>query len=309
MATGADAATRPGVVSRIDELLARGRTTSFEFFPPRTDEGEAQLRRAIAELEALRPSFASVTYGAGGSTRERTHAVVLDMLEHTTIVPMAHLTLVAHRRDELVAILSRYRDEGVTNILALRGDDPRTDDHGHAPDPAPGLTHAIDLVHLAREVGGDRFAIGVAAHPEGHPTATSLAADRRHLAAKLQAADFGVTQFFFRVQDYLGMVEDLAALGCDRPVLPGVMPVTNVGQIERFAALSGAAFPVALAARLDTVRDRPEEVRRIGVEVATELCQQLLDAGAPGLHFYTLNRSTATREIHANLGLGPDRSS
>ncbi len=145
----------------------------------------------------------------------------------------------------------------------------------------------------------------MAAHPEGHPRSTERGDDRRHAAAKLAAADFGVTQFFFVAADYFTMVEELAALGCEQPVVPGVMPVTNVGQIERFARMSGAAFPAQLAERLHAVDDRPDEVRRIGVEVATELCQELLDGGAPGLHFYTLNRSTATREIYANLGLAP----
>jgi methylenetetrahydrofolate reductase (NADPH) len=285
-------------VTRIDELLAAGPTTSFEFFPPKTEEGDAHLRATLRELEPLSPSFVSITYGAGGSTRERTHRLVVDLLEHTSMPPMAHLTLVDHTRAELAAILERYRDAGVCNILALRGDPP-----ADRPDATWELEHASDLVTLAREVGGGRFAIGVAAHPEGHPLAPDLATDRRHLAEKLTLADFGVTQFFFRVADYLRMVEDLAALGCDTPVLPGIMPVTNVRQIERFAQLSGAAVPTELAARLHAVEDDADAVRRIGVEVATELCAALLDAGAPGLHFYTLNRSTATREIHANLGL------
>lgn len=285
-------------MTRIDDLLGRGPTTSFEFFPPRTDEGDAHLREALADLEGLRPSFASVTYGAGGSTRERTHQLVVDMLRHTAITPMAHLTTVSHTIDELTTILTRYRDEGVANILALRGDPPRD-----AEDVFYELDHAVRLVELAHEVGDGAFAIGVAAHPEGHPTAPSLATDRQHLAAKLAAADFGVTQFFFRAESYLAMVEDLAALGCTTPVIPGVMPVTNVAQIERFAQLSGTAVPSELSDRLHRVQDRPAEVRRIGVEVATQLCQRLLEAGAPGLHFYTLNRSTATREIHANLGL------
>jgi methylenetetrahydrofolate reductase (NADPH) len=288
-------------VVRIDDLLAAGPTTSFEFFPPKTDEGDRLLRDTLIELEPLAPSFVSVTYGAGGSTRERTHQIVVDLLEHTTMTPMAHLTAVSHTRDELAAILARYRDAGVENILALRGDPPRGE---------PGfweLDHAVELVHLAREVGGGGFAVGVAAHPEGHPLSTDRDDDLRHLADKLCAADFGVTQFFFRVEDYLQMVERLGDLGCDTPVIPGVMPVTNVAQIERFAQLSGAAFPTELADRFHAVADDVAEVRRLGVEVATELCQRLLESGAPGLHFYTLNRSTATREIHANLGLTTTR--
>lgn len=282
---------------RIDELLSRGPTVSFEFFPPKTSAGEQRLRQTLKELEPLQPSYVSVTYGAGGSTRQRTHDLVVDLLATTDLNPMAHLTAVAHRRDELRSILARYRDAGVDNILALRGDPPK-DEEGWWE-----LERAVELVELAREVGGGRFAVGVAAHPETHPLAADRDSDLDNLAAKLQAADFGVTQFFFRVEDYLRMVEDLASRGCDRPVVPGVMPVTAVRQIETMAAMSGAAFPPALAARLQRVEDRPEEVRRIGVEVATELCQQLLDSGAPGLHFYTLNRSTATREVHANLQL------
>lgn len=284
---------------RIDQLLDRGPTVSFEFFPPKTSEGEQRLRQAIKELEPLQPSYVSVTYGAGGSTRQRTHDLVVDLLRTTSLNPMAHLTAVGHRREELQAIITRYRDAGVENLLALRGDPPR-DEEGWWE-----LERAIELVHLAREIGGDQFAIGVAAHPEVHPLATSREDDLTNLAAKLEAADFGVTQFFFRHEDYLRMVDDLAARGCDTPVVPGVMPVTAVRQIERMAQMSGAAFPPELAARLHAVEDDPAEVRRIGVEVATQLCQDLLDAGAPGLHFYTLNRSTATREIHAALDLPP----
>ena len=283
-------------MTRIDDLLRAGRTTSFEFFPPKTEAGDATLRRTLRELEALQPSFVSITYGAGGSTRDRTHRLVVDLLENSSIPPMAHLTTVSHTRDELRGILERYRDAGVRNIMALRGDAPNdADEVFYAVEQAAGL------VELAREVGGEQFAVGVAAHPEGHPTSTDLATDRRHLAAKLALADFAVTQFFFEVTDYLRMMDDLASLGCTKPVLPGVMPVTNVRQIERFAQMSGAAFPAGLAERLHAVEHDEQEVRRIGVEVASQLCADLLEAGAPGLHFYTLNRSTATRQIHANL--------
>jgi methylenetetrahydrofolate reductase (NADPH) len=292
-------------VTRIDALLAQGSTTSFEFFPPQTDAGERHLRDALNELEALAPSFVSVTYGAGGSTRERTHRLVVDVLERTTMTPMAHLTAVNHRREELTAILTAYRDAGVENVLALRGDPPRSSGSDTA---FWELDHAAQLVELVREVGGGRIAVGVAAHPEGHPRSPDLRSDRRHLAAKLSIADFAVTQFFFQVDDYVRMVEELSDLGCDKPVVPGIMPVTNVRQIERFAELSGTAFPAVLAGRLHTVEHDPAEVRRIGVEVATQLCADLLAAGAPGLHFYTLNRSTATREIHANLDLHPGAS-
>ncbi len=287
-------------MTRISDLLREGRSFSFEFFPPKTDEAEAQLQRTLLELAPLRPSFVSITYGAGGTTRERTHDLVVDILRSTDMTPMAHLCCAGHVESELRAILGRYRDEGVENILALRGDPP-----AELKLPPGDLGHAVELVQLAREIGS--FSIGVAAHPEGHPASPDLATDRRHLAAKLAEADFAVTQFFFRLEDYLRLVDDLRALGCDRPVVPGIMPVTNYSQVARFAALSGAEFPADLAARLDAVAEHPAEVRRIGVEVASQLCGDLLDAGAPGLHFYTLNRSPATREIFANLGLSAAR--
>lgn len=283
-------------MARITDLLALGRTYSFEFFPPRTDEGERQLEATLQELADLRPSFVSVTYGAGGSTRDRTHDLVVGIPKLTGLVAMAHLTCAGHSRAELAGILGRYRDAGVENILALAGDPPRDGDA-----PRAELEYAEELAALAREVGP--FCLGVAAHPEGHPRSPDLASDRDHLAHKLSLADFAITQFFFRVDDYVSLVDDLAARGCDAPVIPGVMPVTNVSQVQRFAELSGAAFPSELAERLHAVGDDPEAVRSIGVEVATELCERLLAIGAPGLHFYTLNRSTATREIYRNLGL------
>lgn len=287
-------------MTRIVDLLRAGPTTSFEFFPPRTDEGEATLRATLRDLEPLGPSFVSITYGAGGSTRERTHRLVLDLLQHTSMPPMAHLTSVSHTREELREILTTYRREGVTNVLALRGDPPRDTD---PTEVFYALEHAVELVQLAREVGGEAFTIGVAAHPAGHPTAPDLATDRRHLAAKLELADVAVTQFFFAAEEYDRLVEDLAALDCHKPVLPGIMPITNIRQIERFAQLSGTEVPVALADRFHALGDDEAAVRALGIEVATELCRDLLDLGAPGLHFYTLNRSTATREIHRNLGL------
>ena len=287
-------------MANISELLAGGPTYSFEFFPPRTDEAERLLEKALSELEPLAPSFVSVTYGAGGSTRERTRDIVLRINRDTSMTAMAHLTCAGHTRAELSAIVSGYRDQGVENILALAGDPPAVAD-GQPAAPSD-FRYASELVELIRSLG--TFCVGVAAHPELHPrSAGDRASDRDHLAAKLRRADFGVTQFFFRPGDYLAMMDDLAARGVDAPVIPGIMPVTNAGQVQRFAELAGAAFPADLAARIEAVSDRPDEVRRIGVDVATRLCRDLLDAGAPGLHFYTLNRSTATREIYANLGL------
>jgi methylenetetrahydrofolate reductase (NADPH) len=284
-------------MARISDLLATGRTYSFEFFPPKSDGAQLSLGRTIAELEPLGPSFVSITYGAGGGTRQRTHEVVSWVRRETGITPMAHLTCQGHVRDEITAILDAYADQGVENILALGGDLPADADTSSL---VSDYRYALDLVEHVRSTG--RFDIGVAAHPEGHPASPDLATDRRHLADKLRVADFAITQFFFEAHHYARLVEDLAALGVDRPVVPGIMPVTNVSQIERMAAMSGAAFPSWLADRLEAAHDA-DEVRRIGVEVATELCRELLDLGAPGLHFYTLNRSSATREIYAELGL------
>lgn len=285
-------------VAAVADLLGAGPTVSFEFFPPRSEEASATLRRTITELAPLDPSFVSVTYGAGGSTRDLTHRLVVDLLADG-INPVAHLTSVDHTLDELTSIVTGYHEAGVRNVLALRGDAPDGD-----TEPFRALEHAIDLVHHVRAVTGEGTSIGVAAHPEGHPASATVTDDRRHLAVKLEAADYAVTQFFFEAEPYLRLVDDLAALGCTKPVLPGIMPVTNLAQIERFAALSGATFPAWLAQRLQAVGDDRAAVRAIGVEVATELCAQLMDAGAPGLHFYTLNRSKATREVAANLGLG-----
>ncbi len=290
-------------MARIADLLAAGPTFSFEFFPPRTEEAERALEKALVELEPLNPSFVSVTYGAGGSTRERTRDIVARINRDTSMTAMAHLTCAGHTRAELTEIITGYGSEGLENILALAGDPPTTGGAGEPPPPTE-FRYAIELVELVHSLGD--FCIGVAAHPELHPrSAGDRVADRDRLAAKLRAADFAITQFFFTSEPYLRMVEELAERGVTTPVIPGVMPVTNVSQIERFAQLSGSALPAELADRLHGAGDHPEEVRRIGVEVATGLCQDLLDAGVPGLHFYTLNRSTATREIYANLGLQP----
>jgi len=287
-------------MTRIADLLAAGRTYSFEFFPPRTPEAEITLEMTLAELELLRPSFVSVTYGAGGSTRERTHDLVVSINTSSSMTAMAHLTCAAHTRADLAEILGRYDEAGVENILALGGDPPADLDL-----PAGELAYADELVELARQVGS--FCVGVAAHPELHPRSPDRQSDRTCLAAKLKQADFAITQFFFRAADYLSMVDDLAALGVDKPVIPGIMPINNLSSIRRMAAMSGAAVPPEVVERVEAVADDPDAVRRVGIDMATELCQRLLDAGAPGLHFYTLNRSTATREIYANLGLVGDR--
>lgn len=285
-------------MARIADLLAAGRTFSFEFFPPRTDAAQMSLGRTIAELEPLAPSFVSITYGAGGSTRERTRQVVTWVRSETSITPMAHLTCQGHTRTEIADILDAYRSAGVDNILALGGDLPTDPDETRPSE----YRYASDLVADVAAAGD--FSIGVAAHPEVHPRSPDRATDRRHLADKLGSADFAVTQFFFEVEHYVRLVDELADLGVTKPVLPGIMPITNRSQITRMAEMSGAAVPGHVLDRLDR-SDDPDHIRQVGVEIATELCAALLDAGAPGLHFYTLNRSTATREIYRNLGLGP----
>jgi len=283
---------------KIDGLLAAGRTFSFEFFPPRTEEAERILEKTLIELEPLQPSFVSVTYGAGGSTREKTREIVSRIDRETSMTPMPHLTCMGHSRVEVIDIVTAYRGEGMDNLLALAGDPP-----ADGPPPGGDFTYAMELIEIVRDLGD--FSIGVAAHPELHPRSPDRDSDRRHLAAKLRLADFGITQFFFKAESYWTMIDELAALGVEAPVIPGVIPVTNVAQVERFAKLAGAAFPSDVAERLYRVADDPADVRRVGVEVATELTRELLDGGAPGIHFYTLNFARATKEIFANLGLGP----
>ena len=283
-------------MARIDEMLRKGRTFSFEFFPPRTDAEQSTLVQTMQELQRLEPSFVSVTYRGGRSSRQRTTDLVAGMVKATALTPMAHLICVAHTRLELAEILVDFRKAGVDNLMALGGDPP-TD-----PDAGPGeLIYAEELVELARAVGG--FSVGVAAHPAVHPRSPSRESDRRHLARKLEAADFGVTQFFFDLDEYLRLVDELAALGVDKPVIPGIMPITALTQIPRMAQM-GAALPGWLIDRLEVAGDA-EAVRAAGIEATSELCEKLLAQGAPGLHFYTLNRSTATREIYASLGLSP----
>lgn len=286
--------TYPFGMARVCDLLAAGRTYSFEFFPPRDDAEHAVLADALLDLQPLRPSFVSVTYRGGRSSRQRTYDLVVGMLRATSLNPMAHLICAAHTRLELAEILVDLRKAGVENLMALGGDPP-TD-----PDAVEGELHyASQLVELARAIGG--FSVGVAAHPIGHPKSPDLDSDRGYLVEKMRMADFAVTQFFFRAEEYFRLVDDLSARGMDKPVIPGIMPVTSLAAIPRRAAM-GAAVPADMAAVLEAAGDR-ESVRRTGIDLATAMCQELLDGGSPGLHFYTLNQSMATRQIYANLGL------
>lgn len=288
--------------------IAHGRpSVSFELFPPKTDAGESALWETVAALEPLRPDFVSVTYGAGGSTQHRTLRIAAQIAERTEIPVVGHLTCVGATRAELIDVIEGYGRSGVEAILALRGDPPEGTGAPWRQHPG-GLNHADELVALIKEVGD--FTVGVAAFPEVHPESTSLDEDARVLATKQDAgASFAITQLFFRASDYFRLRERAAEHGCSMPIVPGIMPVTNVAQVERFAQISGAEFPVALAARFHEVADDAHAVHALGVEVATQLCAELLDGGAPGLHFYTLNRSTSTMEIYAALGTALARPS
>jgi methylenetetrahydrofolate reductase (NADPH) len=285
-------------MTSITELLDRERCLSIELWPPRNEAAELRLQAALVDLEALHPAFISITYGAGGSTRDRTHDLVLQLASRGRSVPMAHLACAAHTRAELAEILKAYRMAGIENVLALRGDPPLS---GSETVAEGELAHAVDLVVLAKEVGD--FCVGVAAHPEGHPDSPDRQSDLAFFAAKLEVADFAITQFLFRSSDYFKLVDDVSKLGVSRPILPGVMPITNARTVLRMAEMSGSAVPDELASRIDAVADQPGEVHKIGVEVATELCQELLAQGVPGLHFYTMNQSRATIEVCSNLGI------
>ena len=283
----------------IGQLIREGeRSISFEFMPPKDEAGVEQLWSAIRDLEPYHPTFVSVTYGAGGTTRDTTVAITGRIARETSLRAMGHLTCVGHTREELLDILRSYRDAGVRDVLALRGD-PKEGPRAEWTPTEGGLTYASELVALAHETGS--FSIGVAAFPEAHPSAASKDADARVLVAKAEAgAEFAVTQLFFRSSDYADLVARVRALGCDIPILPGIMPITNLRQVTRMAELSGADLPDEVVARFDGLED-PADVRRVGVAVATELCEQVLELGAPGLHFYTLNRSKATLEIFEAL--------
>jgi methylenetetrahydrofolate reductase (NADPH) len=285
-------------MSKIADLLAAGRTISFEFFPPKTDEARRQLEKAVHELAPLQPSFVSVTYGALGTTREFTRDAVVRINEEQPFPAMPHLTCVGHARADIGTLLDFYADNGIENILALGGDPP-----ADGSDPGGEFTYATELIEIVRAHPAG-FCVGVAAHPEVHPRSPDRATDRRYLAAKLELVDFAITQFSFLPDEQIRLRDELAELGCTTPVIPSVFPVVNVAGIKRMATMNGSVIPAPLLARLDAAAS-PDEVVAIGIEAASEICATLLAAEMPGLHLYPMNRSESIRRIFANLGLLP----
>jgi methylenetetrahydrofolate reductase (NADPH) len=274
-------------------------TFSFEFFPPRDDASEAQLWDAIRRLEKVTPSFVSITYGAGGSTRDRTVRLTQRVLEETSLTPMAHLTCVGHSVSELRTIVGAYAAGGVRNILALRGDPQGGLGQPWAAHPE-GLNHADELVRLVKSLGD--FPVGVAAFPDGHPESSDVSEDADTLIRKERAgAEFAITQMVFDVDHYLRLRDELVRRGSRMPVVPAIMPITNARQVVRMAELAGQPMPTAVTERLARHGDDAAAVRAEGMAIASEASRRLLDEGAPGIHFITMNRSSATLEVFGNL--------
>ena len=291
-------ASRPATVT---ELLDAGDRplVSFELFPPKDDDQGRVLWDTVRRLEALGPDFVSVTYGASGSTRDRTIDVTRAIAENTTLRTMAHLTCASQSRDRLRRVVGSYADAGIRHILTIRGDMPGGPTQPWVRHPE-GLANATELVELVSDLGD--FCIGVAAFPDLHPERQDAELDARILVEKQRAgAGFAISQLFFTAERYFELVDRVRSLGSDLPIIPGIMPVTRLNQIQRFADLSGADLPRFVVDRLNAAGDDPAAVRRVGVELATELSRQLLEGGAPGLHFITMNRSTATLEILAGV--------
>jgi methylenetetrahydrofolate reductase (NADPH) len=281
---------------RIASLLERGEPVfSFEFFPPKTEAGDRALLATLADLRPLRPDFVSVTYGAGGSTRDRTVELVAYILDTLGIEAMAHLTCVGASREDLSSVLDRLEAAGIANVIALRGDPPLGEE-GFAPHPE-GLSHATELVRLIRAQSRP-FCVAAACYPENHIEAVSMDEDLAHLRDKVAAgADFLITQLFFDNRVYFDFVARARAAGITVPIVAGIMPITNLSQIERFTQRCGASIPAELHRRLEPHRDDPEKVESLSIEYAIAQCRELIDVGVPGVHFYTLNRSRATRDI------------
>jgi len=288
----------------LKELIEAGEQSfSFEFFPPKDEAGEEQLWAAVRALEPYDPTFVSVTYGAGGSSRGTTVRVTRRIAQETSMLPMAHLTCVGHTRAELEEILDEYAAAGVHHVMALRGD-PEGGPRAEWTPTEGGLTYASELVEMV--AAREDFRVGVAAFPEKHPSSPSLDHDADVLVAKARAgAEFAVTQMFFRAEDYVGLVERVRERGVDLPILPGIMPILNLAAIRRQGELIGTEVPAEVVERIAAHDGDPVSMRAEGIALAAELCRDLLDAGAPGLHFYTLNRSKATLEIFEKLDVRP----
>lgn len=276
-------------------------TFSFEFFPPKSDEAVPDLLDRARQLAELRPSFVSVTYGAGGSTRDRTRDVVVRMQSEVELPAAAHLTCVGHTRDEIVELCQTYLDRGICNLVALRGDAP-ADADGFEPHP-DGMRYANELVELIRDRFGDRFGIAVAGYPEGHPETPNKLVDLDNLKRKVDAgADAVVTQLFFDNSDFFDFREHCELANIDVPIIAGIMPVLSRKGILRMAGLSGARIPAKMMRRLNQAGDDAERVAAVGIDWATQQCRDLLEQGVAGIHLYTLNRSGATQEIYRRLG-------
>ncbi|HFD91720.1 MAG TPA: methylenetetrahydrofolate reductase [NAD(P)H] [Gammaproteobacteria bacterium] len=276
---------------------------SFEFFPPKTEEGKQKLRAVSRTLAALEPCFFSVTFGAGGTTREFTLETVLDIKAHTAIDVAPHLSCIGSTRDNIRDILQTYRDQGIRHLVALRGDMPS------GMREAGEFHYANELVEFIRAETGDHFFIEVAAYPEFHPQARNARDDLANFKRKVEAgADAALTQYFYNADAYFAFVDSCEALGLDLPIVPGIMPITNYAQLARFSDACGAEIPRWIRKRLEDYGDDLASIRAFGEEVVTELCRRLLEGGAPGLHFYTMNRTEATLAIWNNLGLSPSKS-
>lgn len=277
-------------------------TISFEFFPPKDEQGEKQLWRAIDDLHAIKPDFVSVTYGAGGSTRHRTVRIACEIYERTGFRTIAHLTCVGSTREELADILLHYKASGINDVLALRGDPAYGPTASWTP-TVGGLDHANQLVELAATIGD--FVIGVAAFPDVHPASNgNFDQDIDVMLRKEQAgATFAITQFVFDGRSYARLVDALKDRGSSLTVYPGIMPVTNYKQIKRMLELSGGHMPSSILERFDHFQDDPQSVKALGIEVATQICEEVYQAGAEGFHFYTLNSATATAQVVANLSM------
>ncbi|SDH11908.1 methylenetetrahydrofolate reductase (NADPH) [Lentzea fradiae] len=285
----------------VERLQGESPKFSVEFLPPRDAEDEKVLWKAVRELEGLDPAFVSITYGAGGSRRDRTIRATGRIAQETTLLPVAHLTAVDHSVAELRNVIGWYAAIGVRNVLALRGDPPG-DPMGEWVAHPEGLNYADELVALVRELGD--FCVGVAAFPYGHPRSPDLDTDLKFLLRKLNAgADYAVAQLFHAPEPFLRLRDRVAAAGCSAAILPGIMPMLSPRGLAKIVELSGADLPVEISRRLEPYADDVASFRAEGIDIATEMCQRLLDEGVPALHFYTMNRAKATREVLSRLGL------